>query len=327
MADTLSGSDRGPRHLAHLRHELRTPLNHIIGYGEMLLEDGGRPELGPGLRLILDDASLLLGVVNDVLAPAAGETGAVDLARLPAELGPPLQRILGACETVKEQALAAGSGDLVSDLQRIAQAALHLRDLVQGGLIPRVAERAEAMPLPDLPALPSPERVPAADRGVILVVDDNEENREMLARRLERQGYEVRAAAGGGEALAMLAAAAADLVLLDVMMPDLDGYEVLARLKADPALRNIPVLMISSLDEVDSVARCIELGADDYLPSPSTLSSSRPRQRVAREEAAGTRRPATSRFGEGTTLEEAWGSRLPRSSSLTAHASSPQPPT
>jgi class 3 adenylate cyclase len=90
----------------------------------------------------------------------------------------------------------------------------------------------------------------------------------MLARRLERQGYEVRAAAGGGEALAMLAAAPADLVLLDVMMPDLDGYAVLARLKADPALRDIPVLMISSLDEVESVARCIELGADDYLPKP-----------------------------------------------------------
>jgi adenylate cyclase len=254
--------------LAHLRHELRTPLNHIIGYAEMLLEDGGRPELGPGLRLILDDAGVLLGVVNDVLAPAAGETGVVDLARLPAEMGPPLERILGACEDVKGQALAGGGGELVSDLQRIAQAALHLRDLVQGGLIPRVAERVEAMPLPDLPALPSPERVPAADRGVILVVDDNAENREMLARRLERQGHEVRAAAGGGEALAMLAAAAADLVLLDVMMPDLDGYEVLARLKADPALRDIPVLMISSLDEVDSVARCIELGADDYLPKP-----------------------------------------------------------
>jgi class 3 adenylate cyclase/CheY-like chemotaxis protein len=90
----------------------------------------------------------------------------------------------------------------------------------------------------------------------------------MLARRLERQGYEVRSAAGGGEALAMLARDAADLVLLDVMMPDLDGYAVLARLKADPAFRDIPVLMISSLDEVESVARCIELGADDYLPKP-----------------------------------------------------------
>ena len=252
--------------LAHLRHELRTPLNHIIGYGEMLLEDGGRPELESGLRLILNDAAVLVDLVNQVLAPAIVEAGAVDLARLPAELGPPLDRILGTCQATRVQQGAADVDEVESDLERIRQAALHLRDLVHGGLAPRVAERAEAMPLPNLPAMPSEEHASAG--GVILVVDDNEDNREMLARRLERQGYVVRTAPGGGEALAMLAREGADLVLLDVMMPDLDGYAVLARLKSDPALRDIPVLMISSLDEVESVARCIELGADDYLPKP-----------------------------------------------------------
>jgi len=299
--------------LAHLRHELRTPLNHIIGYGEMLLEDGGRPELHPGLRLILEDAGVLLGLVNDVLAPAAAEAGVVDLARLPSELGPPLERILGSCDGVKAQALAAAGGDeIVGDLARITQAALHLRDLVRGGLIPRVAERAEAMPLPGLPAAPGPEPAPATARGRILVVDDNEENRGMLGRRLERQGYEVRAAAGGGEALAMLAAAAADLVLLDVMMPDLDGYAVLARLKADPALRDIPVLMISSLDEVDSVARCIELGADDYLPKPfnpiilrARVSASLEKKRLRDEEARHLRELAQwNRTLEGRVQEQ-----------------------
>jgi class 3 adenylate cyclase len=78
----------------------------------------------------------------------------------------------------------------------------------------------------------------------------------------------VQAVAGGREALAVLAATAFDLVLLDVMMPELDGYQVLQRLKADPALRDIPVLMISALDEMESVVRCIELGAEDYLPKP-----------------------------------------------------------
>jgi adenylate cyclase len=253
--------------LAHLRHELRTPLNHIIGYGEMLLEDGGLPELRPGLQRILDDAGVLLGLVNEVLAPAAVDAGAVDLSRLPGELGPPLERILSSCAGAKEQARAAGGDELVADLERIAQAAVHLQELARGGLGQRVAERAHAMPLPGLPAPPA-DSAPTGAAGAILVVDDNEENREMLARRLQRQGYEVRAASGGGEALAMLATAPADLVLLDVMMPDLDGYEVLARLKADPALRDVPVLMISSLDEVESVARCIELGADDYLPKP-----------------------------------------------------------
>ena len=254
--------------LAHLRHELRTPLNHIIGYGEMLLENAGRPELGPGLRQILADAGVIVGLVNDVLAPEAVEAGAVDPARLPAEVATPLERILSACEALEAEASVAGGAEVVADLRRIRQAARHLRDLVQGGLVPRVAERAEAVPLPELPAAPSPAAGPGAHPGVILIVDDNRENREMLARRLERQGYEVRAASGGGEALARLAAEPADLVLLDVMMPDLDGYEVLARLKADPALRDIPVLMLSSLDEVEGVARCIELGADDFLPKP-----------------------------------------------------------
>jgi class 3 adenylate cyclase len=105
-------------------------------------------------------------------------------------------------------------------------------------------------------------------RGTILVVDDNEDNRDLLARGLRRQGYEVLTAAGGTAALETLAARPIDLVLLDVMMPDLDGYAVLQRLKADPTLRDVPVLMISALDELDSVVRCIQLGAEDYLGKP-----------------------------------------------------------
>jgi adenylate cyclase len=107
-----------------------------------------------------------------------------------------------------------------------------------------------------------------ATRGTILVVDDNEENRDMLARRLRRQDYAVRTATGGRAALETLTATPVDLVLLDVMMPDLDGYAVLQRIKADPGLRDIPVLMISALDELDSVVRCIQLGAEDYLAKP-----------------------------------------------------------
>ncbi len=254
--------------LAHLRHELRTPLNHIIGYGEMLLEDAGRPELAPTLRSILEDAGVLLGLINDFLAPAAVEAGAVDASRLPAQLGPQMDRILASSEALRKQALAAGADDALADVDRIASAAEHLAALVKGEIGQWVAERAAAMPLPDFAQGASQAPAPAAAGGVILVVDDNEENREMLARRLAREGYEVRRAVGGADALAALATAPVDLVLLDVMMPDLNGYEVLQRLKADPPLCDIPVLMISSLDEVESVARCIELGADDYLPKP-----------------------------------------------------------
>ena len=116
--------------------------------------------------------------------------------------------------------------------------------------------------------LPAPAAHESAQAGVILVVDDDAANREMLERRLEREGHPVQLAESGRAALALLRSRRVDLVLLDVMMPELDGYEVLRQLKADAKLRDIPVLMISALDEIDSVVRCIELGAEDYLPKP-----------------------------------------------------------
>ena len=103
----------------------------------------------------------------------------------------------------------------------------------------------------------------------ILVVDDNEDNRYTLARRLKRHGYgEPAMAEHGRAALERLDAGAFDLVLLDIMMPEMDGYEVLEAMKASPKLRDIPVLVISAVDEIDSIVRCIELGAEDYLPKP-----------------------------------------------------------
>ena len=107
------------------------------------------------------------------------------------------------------------------------------------------------------------------DGPVLLVVDDNEDNRYTLTRRLKRQGYDnVVTAEHGRHALDLLAARAFDLVLLDIMMPEMNGYEVLETIKADSKLRHIPVVMISALDEMDSIVRCIKLGAEDYLAKP-----------------------------------------------------------
>ena len=107
------------------------------------------------------------------------------------------------------------------------------------------------------------------DTLAVLVVDDNEDNRYTLTRRLKRQGYdEVATAEDGRKALELLDASSFDLVLLDIMMPEMDGYETLEAIKANPKLRDIPVIMISALDEIDSIVRCIELGAEDYLPKP-----------------------------------------------------------
>jgi sigma-B regulation protein RsbU (phosphoserine phosphatase) len=105
--------------------------------------------------------------------------------------------------------------------------------------------------------------------GALLLVDDNEDNRYTLTRRLRREGYEnLTTANDGQQALDLLQARPFDLVLLDVMMPGLNGYDVLERMRADTRLRHIPVIMISALDETESVIRCIELGAEDYLPKP-----------------------------------------------------------
>ena len=109
---------------------------------------------------------------------------------------------------------------------------------------------------------------PAPPPGRILVVDDNRVNSLLLSRGLEQQGHVIVFAEHGREALDQLRRQHFDLMLLDVLMPELDGYQVLAALKLDPHLRDIPVIMTSSLDELDSVVKCIEMGAEDYLTKP-----------------------------------------------------------
>ena len=106
--------------------------------------------------------------------------------------------------------------------------------------------------------------------ALALVVDDSSVNRMLLVRHLASIGITAREATDGRGALDALRSDASevDVVLLDVMMPELDGYETLAAIKADAELRHLPVIMVSGVDELDSVARCIELGATDYLPKP-----------------------------------------------------------
>ncbi len=102
----------------------------------------------------------------------------------------------------------------------------------------------------------------------MLVVDDDPFNRTVLATGLEEQGHEASTAADGLEALERLRTEPFDLVLLDLVMPEMDGFEVLTRIKSSPELMHLPVIVVSGLDEMQSVVRCIELGAADYLPKP-----------------------------------------------------------
>jgi serine phosphatase RsbU (regulator of sigma subunit) len=111
----------------------------------------------------------------------------------------------------------------------------------------------------------------SSEPGRILVVDDNRISRMILTRALRERGFEVATAEHGQGALALLKSngnPSFDVVLLDVLMPVMDGYETLTEITRDPSLRHIPVIMISAVDEMDSAIRCIENGATDYLPRP-----------------------------------------------------------
>jgi len=246
---------------AQLRHDLRTPLNHIIGYAEMLLEelhDDDKAGVAAGLATLRADARELVTLLNEVLA--RGQASADDLIAARDRFRLPLERIRTSAAALRRKAEDAGAETLLPDLDRIRAAAARLDELLQHGGAKSAHEPEQAAPGRD--------GGPQRGRSTILVVDDNEDNRDMLARRLRRQGYEVLTAVGGRSALETLGRTSIDLVLLDVMMPDLDGYAVLEQMKRDAALRDIPVLMISALDQLDSVARCIQLGAEDYLGKP-----------------------------------------------------------
>lgn len=108
----------------------------------------------------------------------------------------------------------------------------------------------------------------APNPGVVLVIDDHAMNRDLLSRYLKREGHTPVTAENGRQGLAMMIMRKFDLVLLDVMMPEMTGFEVLQRVREDEDLARVPVIVISALEDTDSAARCIELGAEDYLTKP-----------------------------------------------------------
>lgn len=254
-----------PGTVSALRHDLRTPVNHIVGYCELLLEDADGPE-HTTRRALLHDA---LDAVRDALAlintalPASGNgvtPAAVDT--LYEQLHAPRARIMSALTGLVPLDADHGDDAFLADVARIRDATTQLTAV-------RRPERG-ASPAPvaaTSTVLPARQPVAAA-RGRILVVDDQQNNRDVLERHLARQGYAVDCAPDGERALAALARGTYDLVLLDVRMPGLDGHEILRRIKHDPGTRDTPVVMISAADELQTIAACIEGGADDFLPKP-----------------------------------------------------------
>lgn len=268
--------------LATFRHELRTPLNAVIGYSELLMEDLPPERSGP-LKAILTAGQKALLQINDILRPDAEKTELTDetLARmrrrLREEMTEPAERLVDLCAQAAAELEDAGPATM-EDVERLAEAARRLRELVRSeltgpavGMDEAAAGLTRELATRVIAGLPrggaSAEDVPPK-HGQILVVDDNESNRDLLSRQLARQGFSVSLAADGEDALRLLRRQDYDLVLLDVLMPGLDGIGVLTRMQRDPATSEVPVIMTSAMDELEGVVRCIEQGAVDYLIKP-----------------------------------------------------------
>ena len=220
---------------SRVRHDLRTPLNQILGYSEMLAEDAtssGQESLRTDLNKIQQAARTMIRLLDEMFISS------------PVDASPEPE--ISSLGTSESRSLLDAKGFVPGAANDRKQGCEASAELIQ----------AE----PDVSMRSAP--------GRILVVDDNEANRDMLCRRLARRGHRTSIAENGLMALNLLRNEPIDLVLLDVMMPEMDGYEVLKRMKADKDLRHLPVIMVSAQTELDRVVKCIEMGAEDYLPKP-----------------------------------------------------------
>ncbi len=275
---------------SNLKHDLRTPLNHIIGFCEMLIEEAededaadGRSELVPDLRKIHGAGRRLLGVINDLFDDSIPEAVRFDENHLQREVRTPIDQIIGYTELLQEDAEDLEDEACIEDLSKIRGAAHRLLELVLTNLGDKnfsttSLNDSSAAPSVSLMhkdikgtqpvgAVPS-QRETSNEAGTILVADDDPQNREMLARRLRRLGHAVETADDGQEAIDKVRSDHYELLLLDIQMPKMNGYEVLAHLQANPPASALPIIVLSASDDSDQVARCIEMGAEDYLPKP-----------------------------------------------------------
>jgi len=255
---------------AHLRHEHRTPVNHIIGYSELLIEDADARNLGPfvGVFQQIHDGGLeLLELIQSAFGEYAGPLGDLDYAAFRTSI-----RMTAAemAETVKSLAedMDRGHRQTLADLEAISWAIRRLLELA--GQDVASVEAKQAKPARRSTDFGRDETLVPVRRsgGKILIADDDAANRNLLRRRLECEGHEVVEARDGLEVLDALKVSPCDLVLLDILMPVMDGFQALAKIKQDPRLCELPVIMISALDELQNVVRCIEMGAEDYLSKP-----------------------------------------------------------
>jgi CheY-like chemotaxis protein len=282
MSDDLNPEFR--EQLSQVRHDLKTPVGHIIGYSEMLeeeFEDDPWPEFETDLKHILSSGHRLVELIEDLLGSSKTSIEDIDIPDTQYQLRQQLNHITGYCEMLRELAEDEERDEFLADLDRITQASVNFTGIVDKNLRASVLDvkgdatqatnRTAHLVESDDSKTEGSESLQVnwlGEGGDILVVDDNPVNCDLLTRRLERQGYHAVAVESGEAALQLLDRDKFDLILLDLLMPGMSGIEVLEHLKQDSVLRNVPVIVLSALDDMEKIVRCVLLGADDYLFKP-----------------------------------------------------------
>ncbi|WP_342640046.1 adenylate/guanylate cyclase domain-containing protein [Rhodoligotrophos ferricapiens] len=273
--------------LVTVQQDLVTPIRAIIDYQEILTGEARRLGLDD-VREHLEKAGIAAQSLNETVTQLLEPGASLDLdsrrelggsqAKLRHELRTPLNAIIGYSELALEDLPASETADcLRPDIERLLAEARRMVSRINaigdsGAPDAAPGDPGRSVITELLRTLhPGKDELHDAEVGRILVVDDNEANRDLLCRRLLQEGHRVELVASGAEALVLLEREDFDLILLDLIMPGMNGIEVLRRLKSDPRLYQIPVIMISGLSETDAVIRCIEAGAEDYLPKPFNL--------------------------------------------------------
>ncbi|MCZ6771099.1 MAG: response regulator, partial [Proteobacteria bacterium] len=270
--------------LANMRQELMAPVSAIMGYAEILHEEAassGLQEITPDLDRILASAQDLSGLVDRLLDEElaknlfegndAGEAGKA----LRHDLRTPINAIKGYGEMLLEDVDQMGGEGLKSDFLKLLSEANHLLTQLDAIIDFTRADfdfsGDDASPIADLmqgdPALEE-KGTSTSEIGTILVVDDNESMRDILTRRLTRAGHRVVTVEDGEQALRKVKVEDFDVILLDVMMPGMNGFSVCRALKDDEETRLIPVVIMTGLDAVDDRVKGIEAGADEFLTKP-----------------------------------------------------------
>lgn len=274
--------------VARWKHRVTVPLGQVLGLLD-LVEDVASPAekvcLDSTLSSLRDGAQKITGRLNDLLNHQSKEPITEKVRSLVTELGERVSGLESDCRKALEAMPVTGSDVLRADILALNESLVRLHRAIDGGK-PADDSAGAVTSLVAQNEKSSGTMTPfAASQGHegarLLLVDDDRMNLKVIGRRLERMGFTVITADRGVGGLEILERAEVDLVMLDILMPELDGFATLERIRNNTRWRDLPVIMLTALDDAESTARCLASGADDYVSKPFDETVLRARIEVA----------------------------------------------